>query len=117
VDGHRALIADLLTVVDLRDWPKLGELVAPDVIYNRPGYPPMSGRAELVEFYRTRHIVVNGRHQIDRVVCDDGEGFCWGRFDGMSHSGVPLSETFAEWFAFRGGLVWRRRTFFYRPAI
>jgi ketosteroid isomerase-like protein len=111
------LIADLLTVIDRRDWTGLTALVTDDVVYHRPGCPPIEGADAFVAFYRARCIVSAGRHHVDRCLTADGQGFCWGRFDGMSHAGVPLNEIFADWYEFRGGLIARRRTFYYRPAI
>ncbi|MGI5241352.1 nuclear transport factor 2 family protein [Dactylosporangium sp. CA-139066] len=111
------LMADLLTVIDRRDWAGLAGLVTGDVVYHRPGCPPIEGADAFVAFYRRRCIVSAGRHHVDRCVAAGGQGFCWGRFAGMSHAGVPLNEIFADWFEFRGGLIARRRTFFYRPAM
>jgi ketosteroid isomerase-like protein len=112
-----ALIATLLTVIDRRDWAGLSDLVTDDVVYHRPGCPPIEGTDAFVGFYRRRCIVSAGRHHVDRCVSADGQGFCWGRFDGMSHAGVPLNEIFADWYEIRAGRIARRRTFFYRPAI
>lgn len=115
--GDAPLMANLLAVIDRRDWTRLAGLVTDDVVYHRPGCPPIEGAAAFVAFYRRRCIVSAGRHQVDRCVTGDGQGFCWGRFAGHSSAGVPLTEIFADWYEFRGGLVARRRTFFYRPAI
>lgn len=111
------LIPSLLSVIDRRDWDGLSALVTQDVVYHRPGCPPIEGVEAFVGFYRKRCIVSAGRHHVDRCVSGDGQGFCWGRFDGMSHAGVALNEIFADWYEFRGGRIARRRTFFYRPAI
>ncbi|MET7400922.1 nuclear transport factor 2 family protein [Dactylosporangium sp. NPDC005572] len=115
--GEERLMVELLAVVDAREWARLAALVAPDVVYHRPGLAPIEGVDAFVGFYRRQCIVSAGRHQVDRCVSVGGQGFCWGRFGGVSHAGVPLNEIFADWFEFRGGLVARRRTFFYRPAI
>ncbi|MFB9179595.1 nuclear transport factor 2 family protein [Dactylosporangium sucinum] len=115
--AEERLMVELLAVVDAREWARLGGLVAPDVVYYRPGCAPIEGVEAFVGFYRRRWIVSAGRHDVDRCVAVGGQGFCWGRFGGVSHAGVPLREIFADWFEFRDGLVVRRRTFFYRPAV
>ncbi|HEV8222372.1 MAG TPA: hypothetical protein VGQ05_19040, partial [Streptosporangiaceae bacterium] len=74
-----------------------------------PGCPPIEGVEQFVGFYRRRCIVSAGRHHVDRSMAAGEQGFCWGRFDGMSHAGVPLNEIFADWFEFRGGRIARRR--------
>ena len=117
VAERSGLISSMLAVIDRRDWGDLVDLVTDDVVYHRPGCPPIEGVDAFVAFYRRRCIVASGRHAVDRCVEADGQAFCWGRFDGMSHSGVPLNEIFADWFEVRDGRVSRRRTFFYRPAI
>ncbi|MET7424917.1 nuclear transport factor 2 family protein [Dactylosporangium sp. NPDC005555] len=111
------LVLSMLTAVDRRDWGDLAGLVTDDVVYHRPGCPPIEGAAAFVEFYRRRCIVASGRHSVERWVEDDGQVFCWGRFEGVTHAGVPLNELFADWFEVRDGRVARRRTFFYRPAV
>lgn len=90
------LIPSLLSVIDRRDWDGLSALVTQDVVYHRPGCPPIEGVEAFVGFYRKRCIVSAGRHHVDRCVSGDGQGFCWGRFDGMSHAGVALNEIFAD---------------------
>jgi ketosteroid isomerase-like protein len=117
VAERSGLISSMLAVIDRRDWGDLVDLVTDDVVYHRPGCPPIEGVDAFVAFYRKRCIVASGRHAVDRCVEADGQGFVWGRFEGMSHSGVPLNEIFADWFEVRDGRVARRRTFFYRPAI
>ncbi|GAB3839922.1 nuclear transport factor 2 family protein [Dactylosporangium cerinum] len=117
VAERSGLISSMLAVIDRRDWGDLVDLVTDDVVYHRPGCPPIEGVDAFVAFYRRRCIVASGRHAVDRWVESGGQGFVWGRFEGMSHSGVPLNEIFADWFEVRDGRVARRRTFFYRPAI
>ena len=114
---ERSGLVSLLAVIDRRDWGGLAGLVTEDVVYHRPGCPPIVGVDAFVGFYRRRCIVASGRHVVERWVEGGGQVCCWGRFDGVSHSGVPLSEIFADWFEVRDGRVSRRRTFFYRPAV
>ncbi|MEV4132001.1 nuclear transport factor 2 family protein [Dactylosporangium sp. NPDC049742] len=111
------LVPSLLAVIDRRDWAGLVDLVTDDVVYHRPGCPPIEGVSAFVEFYERRCIVLSGRHAVQRCVELPDQAFCWGRFEGMSHAGVPLVETFADWFELRDGRISGRRTFFYRPAI
>ncbi|GIF51427.1 hypothetical protein DFJ67_5155 [Asanoa ferruginea] len=112
-----ALISALLHAVDRRDWPALGDLVTPDVVYDRPGYPTIRGVDEWLTFYRMTRIVATGQHRLVRVLADDAQGFCWGEFTGTTRGGQPVDVRFADWYAFRDGRVCQRRTFFYEPAI
>lgn len=112
------VVRRLLTVVDLRDWPLLGTLVSEDVRYDRPGYPTITGVAELLRFYEHTRMIAGGEHRLDRLLTDETQGFCWGEFTGVSRGGEPLSEVFADWYEFTpDGRVRQRRSFFFRPAI
>jgi len=115
--GHDDLVRRLLTVIDLADWSALAELVTEDICYDRPGYPTIRGVRELLEFYRHTRIVGSGKHQLDQLLTDDTQGFCWGSFVGVSRSGQPIDEVFADWYAFAEHRISRRRSFFFRPAI
>jgi ketosteroid isomerase-like protein len=117
VDAQQHLIARLFTAIDDRKWETLPELFTPTVRYERPGYEPIRGIAPLVAFYRAERVVAQGRHRILGCLGDGEEVCCWGEFDGVSRSGRPLRETFADWYWTSGGLISRRKTFFYRPAI
>ena len=112
-----ALISALLSAVDRRDWQTVGGLVTPDVVYDRPGYPTIRGVHEWLIFYRETRIVVTGQHRLVTVLADDTQGFCWGEFTGTIRTGETVEVRFADWYAFRDGLVCQRRTFFYEPAI
>lgn len=114
---HDDLVHRLLTVIDRRDWRQLAGLVTEDVSYDRPGYPTINGVEELLHFYRHTRVIAGGTHRLESLLTDDKQGFCWGTFDGVSRSGEPLSETFADWYEFEAGRVRRRRSFFFRPAI
>lgn len=111
------LIHGLLSVIDRRDWHELGRLVTDDICYDRPGYATIRGVADFLEFYRHVRIVADGMHKIERLLTNETQGFCWGRFEGMSKSGTGISATFADWYEFDGDRVRRRRTFFYQPSI
>jgi ketosteroid isomerase-like protein len=117
VDAHQYLISRLFTAIDDRKWEALPELFTPSVRYERPGYAPICGIASLLAFYRGERVVAQGRHRIFGCLGDDDEVCCWGEFSGVSNSGHPLCETFADWYWTSGGLISRRKTFFYRPAI
>ncbi len=114
---HDDLVRRLLTVIDLRDWRELATLVTEDVRYDRPGYPTLDGVAEFLDFYRHTRMIAGGEHRLESLLTAPTHGFCWGVFEGVSHSGEPLSELFADWYEFTGEQVCRRRSFFFRPAI
>jgi hypothetical protein len=90
---HDDLVRRLLTVIDLRDWRELATLVTDDVRYDRPGYPTLDGIAEFLDFYRQTRIIADGKHRLESLLTAPTHGFCWGVFEGVSHSGEPALRT------------------------
>ncbi|MEE4546136.1 nuclear transport factor 2 family protein [Streptomyces sp. V4-01] len=117
MDPHEHLVLRLFTLIDGHDWEALPQLFTPSVCYERPGYAPICGIASLLAFYRGERVVADGRHLIRGCLGSGCEVSCWGEFSGVSRSGEPLHETFADWYWISGGRISRRKTFFYRPAI
>jgi ketosteroid isomerase-like protein len=117
VNAHEHLVLRLFTLIDGQKWEALPELFTPAVCYERPGYAPICGIPSLLSFYRSERVVADGRHEIHGCLGSGGEASCWGEFSGISRSGQPLRETFADWYWISSGQISRRKTFFYRPAI
>ncbi|GAA0409450.1 hypothetical protein Acor_36510 [Acrocarpospora corrugata] len=117
MDTNEELIRRLFTAIDTSDWSALRSLVTADVVYDRPGFATIDGVDDLCDFYLKRRPIASGVHDLQSLMGDHHQGFCWGRFHGLSRQGAPLEELFADWFEFKDGRVHRRRTFFYRSAI
>lgn len=111
------LVADLFTVIDERRWDDLSDVFAPNCVYARPGYEPLTGLADIEHFYRHTRIISAGQHHVERVVSDLGSAACWGRFTGQDHSGNQLEESFADTYLVQNGMVVHRTTYFFRAAI
>jgi ketosteroid isomerase-like protein len=111
------LVSTLFSIVDAGQWDELGTVFAEDCVYSRPGYEPLVGLARVREFYRHERIIAGGRHHVERVVSDVGAAACWGQFTGVSRSGQPLDEQFADTYQVRDGKIVFRQTYFYRAAI
>ena len=89
---HDALVRKLYILIDLRTWPAMADLVTIDVTYDRPGYPTINGVADFLAFYEHTRVIAGGTHHLESLLTDDKQGFCWGTFVGVSHSGATLSE-------------------------
>ncbi|MBB4684426.1 nuclear transport factor 2 family protein [Amycolatopsis jiangsuensis] len=111
------LVTDLFTVIDERRWDELTDVFAPGCVYERPGYEPLAGLADIEHFYRHIRVISVGRHLVDRVVSDLGSAACWGRFTGEDRSGRSLDEGFADTYLVQDGKIVRRTTYFFRAAI
>lgn len=111
------IISHLFRAIDQRDWAAFRELFDPEVVYERPGYPPLAGMDRLLRFYAEERIIVSGQHYIEQIVIDDQHGACWGRFVGVTKDGSPADELFTDVYTFAEGKIKARRSYFFRPAI
>ncbi|MCX5407105.1 MULTISPECIES: nuclear transport factor 2 family protein [unclassified Streptomyces] len=112
-----SLVARLFQVIDSRSWDRLGEVFAPDAVYERPGYPALEGLDRIRRFYEHERIITSGAHEVSQVTGGLAAAACWGRFQGADKDGKTLDEAFADTYLVRDGRIERRKTFFYRPAI
>lgn len=114
---HREVITACFAAVDGADIAGLLLGYADDVVYERPGYPPIAGREALDHFYRVERTIAVGRHTIEGVLCDNGHGAAWGRFEGVSRTGDRLTERWCDTYVFERDLIVFRRTHFFRPGV
>ncbi|HET6805635.1 MAG TPA: nuclear transport factor 2 family protein [Frateuria sp.] len=103
--------------IDSRSWNDLPRFFHPEVVYERPGYPPIQGLAALLEFYSKVRIIAEGKHSLEGGLRDEGKAICWGHFSGRSKDGATLAERFADAYELEDGLIRKRTTFFFRAAI
>jgi ketosteroid isomerase-like protein len=113
----RALIEQLFQTIDTRDWDKLPPFFATDIVYERPGYEPLVGLEQLLNFYRNVRVIASGSHSLEKLVLDDTCGACWGRFVGLHRDGSMIDERFADVYTFHDGRIATRRSYFFRPAV
>ena len=105
-------------LVDAGDVAGLVALFAPDSTYHRPGYPPLTGHAELERFYRDERVIDTGAHVLTGIVADGREVAVQGTFSGVLRDGKQVSLRFADFFTFGAdGLVTRRDTYFFAPLV
>ena len=113
----RDLILTLFRVIDAGEWARLPELFDTHVVYERPGYAPIEGIDELVQFYRERRIIGSGTHQIEHIVADDTCGASWGKIVGTTRDGAEVNERFSDVYELADGKIRSRRSYFYRPCV
>jgi ketosteroid isomerase-like protein len=116
-ERSRRLIQTMFDSIDRRQWDRLPDFFTDDVLYERPGYPPIVGIDQLARFYRDVRIVASGRHELLQIMVDGSTAACAGRFVGRDRSGQALDERFADVYTLRQGKVATRISHFYRPAI
>ena len=104
--------------VDTGRIDELVALFAPDGVYRRPGYEPLTGRGAIERFYRGDRVIVSGTHSLTQVTADGADVAVHGEFTGTLKTGERVSLRFADFFAFDAdGLFARRDTFFFAPLV
>jgi ketosteroid isomerase-like protein len=105
-------------LVDQGDVDGLVALFAPDAVYHRPGYPPLCGKEELLQFYTSQRVIKEGKHALTTLVAGDDEVAVHGEFRGTLHSGETVETRFADFFRIGpDGTFARRDTFFFVPKV
>jgi ketosteroid isomerase-like protein len=105
-------------LVDSGDVSALVSLFAVDAVYHRPGYAPISGRAELERFYREDRVIKEGRHTLCALVGSVAEIAVHGEFHGVLRDGRAVDLRFADFFQFGDEDAFLRRdTFFFAPLV
>ena len=105
-------------LVDADEVAALVGLFAPDAHYYRPGYQPLTGRAELERFYREERVIAKGSHTLTGIVAACLDVAVQGEFSGELRDGRQVSLRFADFFSFGpDDLVTRRATYFFAPLV
>jgi ketosteroid isomerase-like protein len=107
----------LFKAIDESDWGMLRKLFHEDIVYERPGYPFLTGIDRVLEFYQHERIIADGKHHLERIIVDNQTMACWGRITGLLKDGKEVNEGFADVYECEGGKVKFRRSYFFRPAV
>ena len=113
----REVIRTYFDAVDANDFDLVLEQFNSAVVYERPGYPPIRGKARLHQFFTEERVIALGRHDLEGIVVEGDQVVAWGAFAGTSRTGAALSERWCDVYKFREGRIDRRRTYFFRPAV
>jgi len=103
--------------VDEEAYEDLFALFAEDVVYERPGQPPIEGLVDFEAFYREGRPLENGSHELHAIVVDGDTAAVRGTFTG-EQDGEPVSFGFADFHVFdESGAIARRYTFTDRDTV
>ena len=111
------VIRRLFAIVDARQWDDLVHVFHPDVVYERPGYDPLTGFAAIDDFYRNRRVIARGSHMVEGIAVEGSNGAAWGRFVGAKRDDTPVDERWADVYTFADNKIRTRRSHFFRPAV
>jgi ketosteroid isomerase-like protein len=113
----KQFILDMFTAIDARAFHRLPEFFADDVVYERPGYPPIRGLADLTDFYEHRRRIRTGAHSIEEIVADTSAAVAIGEIDATLRDGARSCVRFADAYRFAAGRIIYRHTYFDVPAV
>ncbi len=113
----RDFVLEMFRAIDSNAWHRLGEFFDRQVVYDRPGYPPIRGLDALVDFYANRRVIASGQHTIDRIIADDTSAVAIGEVDATLRDGRPAHVRFADTYRLKDGRIIHRHTFFDAPAV
>jgi steroid Delta-isomerase len=105
-------------LVDQGDVDGLLGLFADRAIYQRPGYAPIVGRSQLVEFYANQRVISTGEHAVVKILVDAGNVAVEGTFAGRLKDGSEVGLRFADFFVVDDSLhIKARNTYFFTPMV
>jgi ketosteroid isomerase-like protein len=113
----REHIAAMFEAIDSSEWGKLPEFFEAGIVYQRPGYPLLNGIGELDHFYRYQRKIACGKHMLRNIVAEGNCAVAIGTFKGKLKDGAATQVQFSDAYWFRSGLIYRRQTFFDKPAV
>jgi ketosteroid isomerase-like protein len=110
------LIRRYYELVDANDVTEMVALFHPEAIYCRPGYPELTGHADITHFYAKQRKFRSGSHSLTAVL-DTGERVAvHGQFRGVLHDGSAMELRFADFFEIGDdGRFSRRDTYYFAP--
>ncbi|WP_049971116.1 nuclear transport factor 2 family protein [Haladaptatus cibarius] len=103
--------------IDAEAYEDVFSLFASDIVYARPGQPPLSGMAEFREFYLEGRPLEDGEHEIEQLIVGDDTVAVRGRFSGVQ-DGERVSFGFSDFHRFDSeGKITERTTYTDRDTV
>ncbi|MCC8380741.1 nuclear transport factor 2 family protein [Xenorhabdus sp. PB30.3] len=110
-------VYDFFEFIDNREFNNILNLVTEDVVYERPGYSTIQGKASLFNFYSKERVVLKGKHTITNIVTEGSFSVFSGIFSGTLKNKENIELSFCDFCQFDNHLLSKRKTFFYTPLI
>lgn len=106
---------DYFRLVDAGDLTGVLALFDEQVVYRRPGVPPLEGKAAVTDFFHHKRGIARSEHTVEVVAVDGDRVVVEGRLQAETHDGRTLDVRFADIFWFAGDLVRRRHGYVDAP--
>ena len=115
----RATVQGYYDALDRDDIDAALDYFGGEILYRRPGYPPITGLDGLRDYYTRGRKLASGRHVIREVVIDGTSAAAHGTFEGELKEGGRTTMGFAAFFRFdnaRDRIV-EHTTYFFTPSV
>ena len=106
------MVEALLTAIDNKDWDSLAKLLNEDSVYEVHGFPPYTGKKEILEYYENIRPIQAGVHTIESIYTGLDSVVCCGVFVGMKKDGSRIDISFADELRFHNFKISKRRVYF-----
>ncbi|MDQ3761703.1 MAG: nuclear transport factor 2 family protein [Actinomycetota bacterium] len=107
----------MFATIDAVDWDALPQFFHAEIVYERPGFPPLCGLDRVLRFYHNERKIVRSTHHVEGTVVQDDLGAVWGRVGCVLTNGTETELGFADIYHFDRNLVRLRRTHFFVPGV
>lgn len=115
MDGVR--LRAMFATIDAMDWEALREFFHPEIVYERPGFPPLRDLDRVLSFYYDERKIARSVHHVECTVVRDDRGAAWGRVGCLLADGTETELGFADIYHFDRDLIRLRRTHFFVPGV
>ncbi len=98
--------------VDSNDLETLFSVFADNIVYERPGYGPISGMEKFRDFYEANRIIKKGKHTLSNIIVHEPYVVVEGEFHGTLKDGRESYTKFVDVYTFSGKKAVKRHTYF-----
>jgi ketosteroid isomerase-like protein len=107
----------MFATIDAMDWDALPEFFHAELVYERPGFPPLRGLDRVLRFYHHERKIVRSVHHVEGAIVRNGRGAAWGRVDSTLTDGTDTELGFADIYHFDRDMIRLRRTHFFVSGV
>ncbi len=106
------LVRKYYDAVDANDLETLFSVFSEDIVYERPGYSPITGMKDFKDFYRNNRIIKKGKHTLSNIIVHEPYVIVEGEFRGTLKDGRESYTKFVDVYTFSGKKAIKRHTYF-----
>ncbi|GAB49265.1 nuclear transport factor 2 family protein [Mobilicoccus pelagius] len=115
----RAAVQGYYDALDRDDVEAALDYFGGEILYRRPGYPPITGLEGIRTYYTRDRKLAGGRHVIREMIVEGSSVAAHGTFEGELKDGGRTTTGFAAFFRFDNahGRIVEHTTYFFTPAV